>query len=82
MRENIRIRKFDMAIPVLLWLFLIICCISFLLYMVQRNDIENNDYYNSVSKQNQLTVKGRIEGDIYLLKTIAAGFRGMDSDHA
>lgn len=82
MRENIRIRKFDMAIPVLLWLFLIICCISFLFYMVQKNDKENNDYYNSVSKQNQLTVKGRIEGDIYLLKTIAAGFGGMDSDHA
>ena len=81
-KDENRIGKFDLAIPVLLWLFLIICCLSFLIYRIQKNEKENNDYYYSSARQNQFTVKSRIEGDIHLLQTIAAGFRGMDSDHA
>ncbi|MDW2798759.1 EAL domain-containing protein [Clostridium boliviensis] len=81
-KDEIRIRKLDMAIPVLLWLFLIICCLSFLFYMIRKNEIENNYDYYSAAKQNQFTVKSQIEGDIHLLNTIAAGFRGMDSEHA
>ncbi len=81
-KDENRIGKFDMAIPVLLWLFLIICCLSFLIYRIQKNEKENNDYYYSAARQNQFTVKSRIEGDIHLLQTIAAGFSGMDSDHA
>ncbi|MDK2964903.1 bifunctional diguanylate cyclase/phosphodiesterase [Lacrimispora sp.] len=81
-KDEIRIRKLDMAIPVLLWLFLIICCLSFLIYMIRKNEIENNYDYYSAAKQNQSTVKSQIEGDIRLLKTMAAGFRGMDSEHA
>jgi diguanylate cyclase (GGDEF)-like protein len=50
--------------------------------MIHKNEKENSDYYYSAAKQNQFTVKGRIEGDVHLLKTIAAGFGGMDSDHA
>ena len=81
-KDENRVGKFDMAIPVLLWLFLIICCIIFLIYRIQKNTKENNDYYYSAAKQNQFTVKSKIEGDIQLLKVIAAGFSGMDSDHA
>lgn len=81
-RENIRIKKIDMAIPVLLWLFLIVCCFGFLFYMIHKNEKENNNYYYNAAKQSQFTVKGRIEGDVHLLKTIAAGFGGMDFDHA
>ena len=81
-KDEIRIGKFDMAFPVLLWMFLIICCLSFLIYRIQKNEKENNDYYYTAAKQNQFTVKSRIEGDIQLLKTIAAGFGGMDSYHA
>ena len=81
-KDEIRIRKFDMVIPVLLWLFLIICCLSFLIYTIRKNEIENNDDYYSIAKQNQFTVKSKIVGDIHLLNTIAAGFSGMDSVHA
>jgi diguanylate cyclase (GGDEF)-like protein len=81
-KEEIRIGKFDMVFPVLLWLFLIICCFSFLSYRIQKSEKENNDYYYTAAKQNQITVNGRIEGDIHLLKTIAAGFSGMDTDHS
>lgn len=80
--EDIRIKKFDMVTPVLLWLFLIICCLTFLVYMIQKNEQENIHYYYTAAKQNQFTIKNRIEGESEFLKTIAAGFNQMDSDYA
>ena len=80
--EDIRIKKFDMVTPVLLWLFLIICCLTFLVYMIQKNEQENIHYYYTAAKQNQFTIKSRIEGEREFLKTIAAGFNQLDSDYA
>ncbi len=72
--EDAKIKKRDMLIPVLLCLLFITSCFAFLIYMTQKNEQEKVTYFYSAAKQNQLTLKSRMEEDLQILKGIAMSF--------
>lgn len=84
MMEDAKIKKRDMLIPVLLCLLFIASCFAFLIYMTQKNEQEKVTYFYSAAKQNQLTLKSRMEEDLQILRGLAMSFgtgEMHDKDH-
>lgn len=81
MMEDAKIKRRDMLIPVLLCMLFIVCCLAFLVYMVQKNEQKNIEYFYSSAKQNQVTLKKQIEADFHTLKGLAVCIGVMNPDN-
>jgi diguanylate cyclase (GGDEF)-like protein len=78
--ENWDMKQKNMLIPVLLCLAFTISCFSFLIYMMEKNEQEKITYFYNAAKQNQSTIKSRLEEELKILSGLSVSF-GLGGIH-
>jgi diguanylate cyclase (GGDEF)-like protein len=79
--EDWNMKQKNMLIPVLLCLTFTISCLLFLIYMMEKNEQEKNTYFYNAAKQNQSTIKSRLEEELEILSglSVSLGLGGIHS---